>query len=179
MDRTSRCNKIYAVRLYASYRLNLLAITKGAEVRDKYTWSLFIWRLPISQFFGCHCITVKALQSKVYLTYFSKFSNIWLEEYFEENAKMFLKRCCNHAFTCVGRCKHRVQCAYLMPRTVDIKSMIIYSFCFNNWQNMKKPWEILSFNSTLLKSHFRFQTVHAPHAQAQRDCSRIYKGLFI
>ena len=31
MDRTSWCNKVDAVRLYASYRLNLL---KGAEVRD-------------------------------------------------------------------------------------------------------------------------------------------------
>ena len=32
MDRTSRCNKIDAVRLYASYSFNLLLL--GAEVRD-------------------------------------------------------------------------------------------------------------------------------------------------
>ena len=32
IDRTSRCNKVEAVRLYASYRLNLLLLA-GAEVR--------------------------------------------------------------------------------------------------------------------------------------------------
>ena len=32
MDRTSRCNKVDAIRLYASYRLNF-TFTKGADLR--------------------------------------------------------------------------------------------------------------------------------------------------
>ena len=35
VNRTSRCNKVDAVRLYASYRLNLL-LPKGAEVFIRY-----------------------------------------------------------------------------------------------------------------------------------------------
>jgi len=34
MDRTSRCSKVYAVRLYASYKLNLLLLkSRGAWIR--------------------------------------------------------------------------------------------------------------------------------------------------
>ena len=35
MDRTSRCSKVDAVRLYASYRLNLL-LQKGQRYVEKY-----------------------------------------------------------------------------------------------------------------------------------------------
>ena len=47
MDRTSRCSKVDAVRLFASYRLNLLLL-RGVEVRDLalilYIISLFTHR---------------------------------------------------------------------------------------------------------------------------------------
>jgi len=39
MDRTSRCNKVDAVRFYASYMLNSLLL-KGAEVRGSKISSL-------------------------------------------------------------------------------------------------------------------------------------------
>ena len=35
MDRTIRCNKVDAVRLYASYRLNLLLL-KGEDLRGRF-----------------------------------------------------------------------------------------------------------------------------------------------
>ena len=46
MDRTSLCNKVDVVRLYASYRLNILLLiflSEGAEVREL---SIFLSEKP-------------------------------------------------------------------------------------------------------------------------------------